>query len=215
VQPHIVNGGKKVTSGMSQGPGRPTANPGFVTSSRRGPDLSQQAHPILWGLLAMVIVAAVVGGFLALGALAASRVLGVGGSDSGAGATAGASMYLPEPEATAVPESSDAPSSDEPSGPSSSAPAKPANPIRLAAAPRSVGSFERINLTGTYPGGNGAILQVQRKEDGRWVEFSVTAGVNGESFATYVQTSRVGENRFRMLDTDSKKVSNAVTVTVG
>lgn len=210
-----TTGEQKAISGMSQGPGRPTVNRSNDAPERRGPDLSQQAHPIVWGLLAMVVVGAVLGAFIGLGALAASRVL-VGGNGSSTGATAGASMYLPEPSVSEAAESSPPASSDAPSSPSSSAPpSKPANPINLVAAPRNVGSFGRINLTGTYPGGNGAILQVQRREDGRWVEFSVTASVNGDSFATYVQTSRTGENRFRMMDTDSKKVSNPVIVTVG
>ncbi len=210
-----------MTSGKSPGPPRPTVSrlkSGSKSESITwGPDLSQQRHPILWGLVAMVVVGGLVGTFLALGALTTSRLLGFGGGGSGSAPTAGSSMYLPEPEATDVSPGAAA-SSDAPATPSSSAsnkPSKPVNPIKLVAAPLSVGSFGRINLTGNYPGGDGAILQVQRKDGGRWLEFSVTAAVNGDSFATYVQTSRIGENRFRMMDTDSKKVSNAVTVTVG
>jgi hypothetical protein len=212
-----------VTSGKSQGltrPTRPNVNRPNSESIRFGPDLSQQAHPIFWGLLALVVVGGVVGTFLALGALTASRVLGFGGGDSGSGPTAGSSMYLPEPQATdsspsAAPSSGDGSAPSTPSSSATSKPSKPANPIKLVASPLAVSSFGRINLTGTYPGGDGAILQVQRKDGGKWLEFSVTAAVNGESFATYVQTSRTGENRFRMMDTDTKKVSNPVTVTVG
>lgn len=186
--------------------------------SRWASDSPTRGHPILSGLLALVSVAVVVGIVLGLGTLIGTRVLGFGDGGSDPGATSGASMYLPEPVPTSESAASGA-SSEQPSSPSSSSaseePSKEAKAIVLNAAPKSVGSFERINLTGTYPTGSGAILQVQRREAGRWIDFSVTVGVNGDSFATYVQTSRVGENRFRVLDSDSGKASNAVTVTVG
>jgi hypothetical protein len=75
--------------------------------------------------------------------------------------------------------------------------------------------MERIDLTGTYPGGEGAILQVERYIDGAWSDFSVTAAVSNETFSTYVQTGQTGVNKFRVRDTDTGKLSNAVTVTVG
>ena len=73
----------------------------------------------------------------------------------------------------------------------------------------------QINLTGTYQGGEGAILQVQRFEAGSWTDFPVTMSVGGGTFATYVLTARTGPNKFRVVDTDSDAVSNEVTVTVG
>ena len=75
--------------------------------------------------------------------------------------------------------------------------------------------MERIDLTGTYPGGEGAILQVERYIAGSWSEFSVTAAVSNETFSTYVQTGQAGVNKFRVRDTDTGEVSNAVAVTVG
>jgi hypothetical protein len=39
--------------------------------------------------------------------------------------------------------------------------------------------------------------------------------VSGGTFATYVQTSRVGPNKFRVIDTDTQTTSNEITVTVG
>ena len=75
--------------------------------------------------------------------------------------------------------------------------------------------MQQIDLTGTYPTGEGAILQVQRFEAGAWQDFPVTMSVNGSTFATYVQTSRVGPNKFRVIDTETAKLSNEVTVTVG
>ena len=75
--------------------------------------------------------------------------------------------------------------------------------------------MQQIDLTGTYQAGEGAILQVQRMENGSWSDFPVTMSVSGGTFATYVQTSRTGPNEFRVVDTDSDVVSNEVTVTVG
>ena len=75
--------------------------------------------------------------------------------------------------------------------------------------------MQQIDLTGTYPGGEGAILQVQRLENGAWSDFPVTMSVSGGTFATYVQTSQLGPNQFRVIDTDTEAISNDVTVTVG
>ena len=69
-------------------------------------------------------------------------------------------------------------------------------------------------LTGVYPGGEGAVVQVQRFESGKWVDFPVDASVSGETFSTYVQTARTGVNRFRVRDTSGPDVSNEVRVTV-
>ena len=70
--------------------------------------------------------------------------------------------------------------------------------------------MEQIDLTGVYPGGEGAILQVQRFEGGKWADFPVPISVSDETFATYVQTSQPGVNRFRVIDTDNGATSNEV-----
>jgi hypothetical protein len=76
--------------------------------------------------------------------------------------------------------------------------------------------MQRIDLTGIYPGGEGAILQVQRKLDGKWQDFlSVNVAVSGGQFSTYVQTGQTGQQQFRMRDTSSGLVSNVVRVQVG
>ena len=75
--------------------------------------------------------------------------------------------------------------------------------------------MQQIDLTGVYPGGEGAILQVQRFTNGAWTDFPVTASVSNQTFSTYVQTSQAGVNRFRVVDTDTKLESNEVKVTVG
>ena len=80
---------------------------------------------------------------------------------------------------------------------------------------RSVSPMEQIDLTGTYPTGEGAVLQVQRFVGGAWQDFPVTVVVSNRTFSTYVQTSQVGMNRFRVVDTDNGTASNVVRVQVG
>ena len=80
---------------------------------------------------------------------------------------------------------------------------------------QSVSPMQQIDLTGTYQGGEGAILQVQRLEDGAWSDFPVTTSVSGGTFGTIVQTGQIGPNQFRVIDTDTEAISNEVTVTVG
>lgn len=87
--------------------------------------------------------------------------------------------------------------------------------ISLSASPLEVSPMQRIDLTGTYPGGEGATLQVQRFEGG-WSAFAdVTATVRDQTFATYVMTGRTGMNRFRVVDSSSGKSSNPVRVRIG
>ena len=165
-------------------------------------------RPVLTGLVALVAVAAVVGLLFGLAALFGTKVLGLdGGSvDTSADATAGSetTMYLPEPEPT------------ETTGPTTRrrrraarrgarpapSPRRPSE-ISLSAGQLSVSPMQQIDLTGTYPQGEGAILQVQRFEGGSWSDFPVTVSVSNQTFSTYVQTSQAGVNKFRVIDTDS------------
>ena len=176
-------------------------------------------HPVLSGLIALVGVAVVVGLILGGAALAGSKVLGLGGDDSATdSATSGDSLYLPKPERTTEP--SDplvtfaSPDETEQTKESRSETAKPETEISLSAAQNTATPMEQVNLTGVYPRGEGAILQVQRFEGGSWEDFPVTVEVSNETFATYVQTSQTGLNRFRVIDTESRETSNEVRVTI-
>jgi hypothetical protein len=182
-----------------------------------------EKHPVAAGLVALVGVGLVVGLFAGIVALAGSRMLGLGGDDAAAQATSEQSLYLPRPEKTTGPSgplitlgpgATESPAA-EPSEGASSKPAKPAKKeISLSASQNSVAPMEQVDLTGVYPGGEGAILQVQRFTSGSWQAFPVTVSVSDETFATYVQTSQGGVNRFRVTDTDSGLVSNEVQVTI-
>ncbi len=187
-----------------------------------------------YGLLALVGVAVVVGLIAGLTALAGARVAGLDGSAPSAEEeeAGGPSLFLPKPERTngeVGPEITLAPGAEStPTERSEPQPEetsegeeeeeeeeeKKAKPISLQVAQRTVSPMANIDLTGVYPGGEGAILQVQRFENGSWQDFPVTVSVSDQTFTTYVQTGQVGVNRFRMVDTDTGKVSNEVKVSI-
>ncbi len=183
---------------------------------------------------ALVVVALVIGLVIGVGALLGARLLGVGG-DTKAGPTSPASLYIPEgsdqprPEAIMEPSTGRSPSASPSDGASdpdglllpddqgvSASPRRPAKASRgltLKASPRSVGVYERINLSGRYPGHDGTTLQVQRFESG-WTNFPTSASVRGGRYATYVETGVSGVNRFRVVDTTTGRASAPVTVEV-
>ena len=176
-----------------------------------------EGHPVIAGLAALAGVGVVVGLLVSGGALAASSVLGLDGEDDGGTTSSQQSMYLPRPSST---ESSSGPLVTLAPGAETTAavPTAPPTPefvISLSSAETAVGQMDEIHLTGTYPTGEGAIVQVQRLENDVWTDFaSVDASVSGGTFSTYVITARTGDNIFRVRDTDSDQVSNEVTVAV-
>jgi hypothetical protein len=176
--------------------------------------MDTENRPVLTGLVALVGVAVAIGLLGGLAVLVGVKATGIGETssardDSGASAT----FNLPRPSDTSSESAAADPVEPDPGGQSTSE--APDTGISLSATQQSVSPMQQIDLTGTYQGGEGAILQVQRLEDGQWTDFPVTMSVSGGSFATYVQTSRTGPNQFRVVDTDSDVVSNEVTVTVG
>jgi hypothetical protein len=175
-------------------------------------------HPVLIGLVALVGVALAVGLVLGLVALGASQVLGLGGDSTNRKSTSEASLYLPRPERTKAPSGPlitlDQKAEQSPSASGKKPPEKKNPPISLSSGQTAVSPMGQIDLTGTYPGGEGAVLQVQRFTAG-WQDFPVTASVSDSTFSTYVQSSQTGVNRFRVVDTDSGKTSNEVRIRVG
>ncbi|MEI2714019.1 MAG: hypothetical protein V9G04_12205 [Nocardioides sp.] len=173
----------------------------------------RREHPIVEGLLALLVGALALALALGLGAWLVAKVAGVGGgSDARADSRDEASMYLPKPEKTgdytAGPLISAGP------GPSASESASDTG-ITLQSPQAEVGVLQQITLSGEYPGGDGAVLQVQRFASGSWVDFPVTANVSGGKFSTYIQTGQTGENKFRMTDKSNETSSNEITVTIG
>jgi len=174
-----------------------------------------EKRPVLTGLLALVTVALVIGVLGGLGVLVAVNATGIGETSTASddSSTSGG-LYLPRPSDTG---DSGIPAPEETDDPGTEAPEseEPATQISLTAAQTSVSPMQQIDLTGTYASGEGAILQVQRFENGGWSDFPVTMSVSGGTFATYIQTSQVGANKFRVVDTDTQVASNELTVTVG
>jgi hypothetical protein len=189
------------------------------------PDRPDPEHPIAAGLGALVGVTLAVGIILGLVVVAGTRVLGLDGGSGGESSSSGRSMYLPRPEKTPTdtgPQITLAPgdqSSDRTGGSTpSDKPTESRSPrkqISLSASTTSAAPMEQFNLTGVYPGGEGAILTVQRFQDGSWQDFPATGSVSGETFQIPVQTSQPGPNRFRVVDSDSRLESNEFRVTIG
>ena len=181
----------------------------------------RQEHPVLYGLIALVGVGVAVGLIAGVAAFLGAHVVGIGGSTSAGGSQVGQSLYLPKPQKTTGPSGPavtlhSAPSSSSPTTKKSHQPAKPTKRISLNAGETRVSPMGRIDLTGTYPGGEGAVLQVQKFSNGSWQDFySISATVTNSTFSTYIQTGTPGPNRFRVRDTDTGVASNEVRVTVG
>ncbi len=184
------------------------------------PEPERKQHPVIAGLVALVSVGLAIGVLAGGATLVATRVLGLGAETTATDSSARDSMFLPQPEKTT-------PTTSATSAPTQTAAPEPTGPVRTTKSPETgislqagqtqVGPMGRIDLTGSFPGGEGAVLQVQRATGpgDSWVDFPVTATVSNGTFSTYVQTGRSGPNRFRVIDTDTDQVSNEVTVTIG
>lgn len=190
-------------------------------------------HPIAAGVTALVAVAVGAGLIVGIGMFVGANILGLGGSgaadDQATDPDAGASLYAPSPKPTttaagpaitlnASPTSSpEKKAASTTSSPSASAEEKPAKKeITLQAGIVEAKPMERIDLTGIYPGGEGAILRLERNDGQGWEEFGIPdVPVTGEQFSTVIQSGRVGKHKFRMKDIDTGTYSNVVSVTIG
>jgi hypothetical protein len=175
-----------------------------------GDDRTSQVRGALLKALAVVVVIGVV---IALGTTIMVRALGLDQTDSPGPVDAAPSGPAKSLPTTALPVPGDEQTSQQPS--TSATPDARSGAIRLDASPTRVRPMERVNLTGTYKGADNLVLKVQRFESGRWSDFGVDATVRVGTFATYVQTGRPGEQRFRVYDPVAKQGSNVVMVSVG
>lgn len=181
-----------------------------------------EGHPVVAGVLALLGVGVAIGLLISGAALAGTSVLGLGEGDDSSEASGQQTINVPEPVPTDPPSGPLITLEPRPSGSGddqqTEAPPEPEDAISLSAAVTRVGSGEPIDLSGVYPGGEGATLVVQRLEDGTWVDFAdgdVTTTVSNETFSTYVLTSRGGLNTWRVRDNRTDEVSNEVRVKVG
>lgn len=186
----------------------------------------EEDNPVASGLIALVAVAVVVGLLAGIGALAGARLLGIGddAGSSGGGADGGQSLYLPDPVRT---QDSEGPlvtlvpsatvTTSEPNDYYTETPVEtetakePA--ISLSVGSSSVADNEELMLSGTYPGGEGAVLDIfYNVNKTGWEEFPLDTNVSGGIFQTYVQTYKTGVIQWRVKDSSTGKVSNVVTV---
>ncbi|HEX6246402.1 MAG TPA: hypothetical protein VFZ64_00910 [Nocardioidaceae bacterium] len=196
-----------------------------------GDDETPWYRPLIVGLGAMLGVAVLVGGLIGLVALGAANVAGLG--DDRPTTQEEPTLYIPERTASETPGAEDdgltledlnggvdpteTRAADEESEQSKKKAKKkkrkPESVISLSASPLEVAQMERIYLSGTYPRGEGASLQVQRMQ-GSWTDFPTSTSVSGGTFSTYVMTGQSGTNKFRVVDASTGKKSNPVTVQV-
>lgn len=197
-------------------------------------DDTSRSRSLLTGFGALVGVAVLVGGVISLVVLGVVNITGLG--DTSAVPQAKQSLYIPperphpndptDPNLTLAdlnggrtPSPSDSAS---PRAQTSPSPTKKPQPrpkpqppaISLSASPVTVAPMGQIYLSGTYPGGEGATLQVQRLESGSWNNFPSSTTVSGGTFSTYVMSGTPGPNKFRVVDDGNGRKSNDVTVTV-
>jgi hypothetical protein len=190
-------------------------------------------HPIAAGVTALVAVAVGVGLIVGIGMFVGVNIMGLGGGgaagDQATDPDAGASLYAPSPKPTktaagpaitldASPTSTvEKEEASTSSSASTAAEEKPAKKeIVLQAGTVQAEPMERIDLSGIYPGGEGAILRLERNDGQGWEEFGIPdVPVTGEQFSTPIQSGRVGKHEFRMKDIDTGTYSNAVSVTIG
>jgi len=188
----------------------------------------EEDNPIASGLIALVAVAVVVGLLAGIGALAGTRLLGIGDSDgsSGGGPAGGQSLYLPDPVRTSddggplvtlVPSPSVTTSEpDDFTEPPVETETAQESAISLSAGSGTVEDNEELMLSGTYPGGEGAVLDIfYNVNKTGWEEFPLDTNVSGGIFQTYVQTYKTGVIKWRLKDSSTGKVSNVVTVRHG
>jgi hypothetical protein len=184
-------------------------------------DDSPWTRQLLVGLGALAAISLLIGGVVSLIALGAAQVTGLSSDTQ----SAKPSLYMPplhhgsrhaKPAGPNVPQSSSAAPSTTPTttAAQSTTSGQPKNQgFTLQAFPRTVKSYQRINLSGVYPR-EGASLQVQRLQSGSWVDFPTRATVRGGVYQTYIITGHTGTNRLRMLDTSTGRASNPVQVSI-
>ncbi len=171
---------------------------------------AQVRGALLKGLGVIAVIAVVI----ALGTTLLVHALGLNGDDSGS-PVGSSSLGSPSPlPSSALPQPSD--SSSPSPGDSASVPADAAGggDIVLEVSPVIANPMERVNLTGTYKNADNVSLQVQRFDDGGWTNFDAKTTVHVGTFATYIMTGRVGENRLRVYDPQTKRGSNVILVTI-
>ena len=87
--------------------------------------------------------------------------------------------------------------------------------IQLEDLAASARPFEAVRIQGTYRGGTGTFLRVQRWEGGKWLDFPVpTKTDQSGQFITQAEFGQPGRYRLRVLDPDSGVTSKPFVVVI-
>lgn len=179
--------------------------------------IDTEQRPVLWGLAALgaaALAAGLVGGLALVFGLG---LFGIGGGDSESSGEPAAkeTLYLPSPTPTETQEPAEEETSDAPDAPDTTKkPEKEKKGIQLNDVASSFAPMASVDISGTAESPDGAVLRVQRLENGQWTDFPVTALVSGKQFSTVLQTGLAGVNKFRMIDTNTGVTSNAIAITI-
>lgn len=182
-------------------------------------------RPVLVGAIALVGVSLVIGLIVALVVMGGARVAGLTGGGGGGGGGEGAQPTLSLPAIsetefenqtiTLTPEETEGAAEEEEAPAEEETTTEAAEPqITLQISATTASPMERIDVSGVYTGGDGAVLSIQRYTDGTWNDIASNAAVSGELFSTYIALGRPGENRVRAYDDAADLASNEVSITV-
>jgi LysM repeat protein len=168
----------------------------------------------------LLVVGVLIGGIIAFAGIKVADLAGLNDDTSSTG-NSSQRLHVPRNGYTpstgtrsSAPQTSTTPGGGAPST-TTSPPNKPHKPhFTLTISPTSASTYEHIDLTGTYDAPDGTALQVQRKENGSWVDFNATTSVSNHQFHTYIETGHTGVNIFRVADVFRGTSSQIATVTV-
>ena len=87
--------------------------------------------------------------------------------------------------------------------------------IQLEDLPDSAKPFEAVRIQGTYRGGTGTFLRVQRWHGGQWLDFPLPTKIDqAGQFITQAEFGQPGRYRLRVLDPDSGVTSKPFVVVI-
>ena len=87
--------------------------------------------------------------------------------------------------------------------------------IQLEDSADSAKPFQTVPIQGTYRGGGGTLLRVQRWESGKWLDFPLPTKTNESGrFTAYVELGQPGRYPLRVLDPDSGVTSKILVLVI-
>jgi hypothetical protein len=87
--------------------------------------------------------------------------------------------------------------------------------IQLEDVAPSARPFETVQIQGTYRGGAGTFLRLQRWEGGNWLDFPLSTKIDQSGrFTTYVEIGQPGRHQLRVRDPASRVTSKAFVVVI-